>query len=174
MNEGSIEDCITAVESEIGPIEVVVFNLGAQVGNRSLQDTSDKVLELGWRMSKFALFRTAPTAAVRGNAQQHCHAAAMGGQRRLCQSLNAEYVSKGIHVAHVVIDGSVDAPDTLGEILGAKKFQQLREEKGMGHDGLMLPEKIAETYLHLHQQNRSIWTHELDLRAYSDPAWWNH
>ena len=174
MNEGSIEDCITAVESEIGPIEVVVFNLGAQVGNRSLQDTSDKVLELGWRMSTFALFRTAPTAAVRGNAQQHCHAAAMGGQRRLCQSLNAEYVSKGIHVAYVVIDGSVDAPDTLGEILGAKKFQQLREEKGMGHDGLMLPEKIAETYLHLHQQNRSDWTHELDLRAYSDPAWWNH
>ena len=191
--EGSIEERIAAVESDIGPIEVLVFNLGAQVGNRSLEDTSYKVFELGWRMATFALFRaastlfplmgkrgkgtilvTSSTAAVRGNAQQHSHAAAMGGRRMLCQSLNAEYASKGIHVAHVVIDGSVDAPDTLGKIMGAEKFQQLREEKGMEHDGLMLPEKIAETYLHLHQQHRSVWTHELDLRAYSDLAWWNH
>jgi NAD(P)-dependent dehydrogenase (short-subunit alcohol dehydrogenase family) len=151
VNEGSIEERITAVESEIGPIEVVVFNLGAQVGNRSLQDTSYKVFELGWRMATFALFRTASTvfpfmekrgkgtllvtsstAAVRGNAQQHSHTAAMGGRRMLCQSLNAEYASKGIHVAHIVIDGSVDAPDTLGKMLGAEKFQQLRQEKGHG------------------------------------------
>lgn len=193
VEEGSIEERIAAVESEIGPIEVLVFNLGAQIGNRSLEDTSAKVFELGWRMATLALFRaastvfplmetrgkgtilvTSSTAAVRGNAQQHSHAAAMGGRRMLCQSLNAEYASKGIHVAHIVIDGSVDAPDTLGKMLGAEKFQQLREEKGMGNDGLMLPEKIAETYLHLHQQHRSVWTHELDLRAYSDLAWWNH
>ena len=156
VDEGSIEERIAAVESCIGPIEVLVFNLGAQVGNRSLEDTSYKVFELGWRMATLALFRTASTlfplmekrgkgtilvtsstAAVRGNAQQHSHAAAMGGRRMLCQSLNAEYASKGIHVAHIVIDGSVDAPDTLGKILGAKKFQQLREEKGLEHDGLI-------------------------------------
>jgi NAD(P)-dependent dehydrogenase (short-subunit alcohol dehydrogenase family) len=174
VDEGSIEERIAAVESQIGPIEVVVFNLGAQVGNRSLQDTSYKVFELGWRMATFALFRTASTAAVRGNAQQHAHAAAMAGRRMLCQSLNAEYASKGIHLAHIVIDGAVDAPDTLGKMMGTEKFQQLRQEKGMEHDGLMLPEKIAETYLHLHQQHRSVWTHELDLRAFSDLAWWNH
>jgi len=193
VDEDSIEERIAAVESEIGPIEVLVFNLGAQIGNRSLEDTSAKVFELGWRMATLALFRaasslfplmdkrgkgtilvTSSTASVRGNAQQHSHAAAMGGRRMLCQSLSAEYASKGIHVAHIVIDGSVDAPDTLGKMLGAEKFQKLREEKGMGNDGLMLPEKIAETYLHLHQQHRSVWTHELDLRAYSDLAWWNH
>jgi NAD(P)-dependent dehydrogenase (short-subunit alcohol dehydrogenase family) len=98
----------------------------------------------------------------------------MSGRRMLCQSLNAELSGDGIHVAHIVIDGAVDAPDTLGKMLGAEQFQALRESKGMGHDGLMLPEKIAETYLHLAQQHRSVWTHELDLRAFTDLAWWNH
>ena len=54
---------------------------------------------------------TSATAAVRGNAGQHSHAAAMGGRRMLCQTLNAEYASKGIHVAHIIVDGAVDAPD---------------------------------------------------------------
>ncbi len=193
VKEDTIENMITRVETDIGPIEVVIFNLGAQVGDRTLEDTSYKVFELGWRMATFALFRTASvlcpimeerakgtilvtssTAAVRGNAGQHSHAAAMGGRRMLCQSLNAQYGKKGIHVAHIVIDGSVDAPDTLGKMLGEEKFQKLRESKGLEHDGLMLPEKIAETYLHLHQQHRSVWTHELDLRSFSDLAWWNH
>ncbi len=193
VKDDTIEECLAKVEADIGPIEVVIFNLGAQVGNRALEETSYKVFELGWRMATFALFRTASvlcplmaqrgkgtilvtssTAAVRGNAGQHSHAAAMGGRRMLCQSLNAQYAGKGIHVAHVVIDGSVDAPDTLGKMLGEEKFQQLRESKGLEHDGLMLPEKIAETYLHLHQQHRSVWTHELDLRSFSDLAWWNH
>ncbi|NKB33181.1 MAG: SDR family NAD(P)-dependent oxidoreductase [Pseudomonadales bacterium] len=193
VKDDTIEERITEIEAEIGPIEVVIFNLGAQVGNRSLEETSYKVFELGWRMATFALFRTASsvcplmeqrgkgtilvtssTAAVRGNEGQHSHAAAMGGRRMLCQSLSAQYARKGIHVAHIVIDGSVDAPDTLGKMLGPEKFKELRESKGMENDGLMLPEKIADTYYHLHQQHRSVWTHELDLRAFSDLAWWNH
>jgi NAD(P)-dependent dehydrogenase (short-subunit alcohol dehydrogenase family) len=117
---------------------------------------------------------TSATSAVRGNAGQHSHAAAMGGRRMLCQSLNAEFAPKGIHVAHIVIDGAVDAPDTLGKMLGAEKFQELRETKGMEHDGLMLPERIADSYWHIHQQHRSVWTHEMDLRSFSDRAWWNH
>jgi len=58
-------------------------------------------------------------------------------------------------------------------MLGEKVFQQLRESRGMEHDGLILPEKIADTYFHLAQQHRSAWTHEIDLRAFSDVAWWN-
>jgi hypothetical protein len=54
----------------------------------------------------------------------------MAGRRMLCQSLNAEFSPKGIHVAHILIDGAVDAPDTLGKILGPEKFQQLRESRG--------------------------------------------
>ena len=56
---------------------------------------------------------------------------------------------KGIHVAHIVVDGMVDAPDTLGKMLGEELFQQLRETKGMEHDGLVLPESVAETYYYL-------------------------
>jgi hypothetical protein len=80
----------------------------------------------------------------------------------------------GIHVVHIVIDGAVDAPDTLGKMLGAQRFEALRERKGGEHDGLLLPAQIADTYFHLAHQHRSAWTHELDLRAHSDVAWWNH
>ncbi len=99
---------------------------------------------------------------------------AMGGRRMLCQTLNAEFSPKGIHVAHILIDGAVDAPDTLGKMLGAEQFQQLRDTRGGEKDGLMLPQKMAETYFHVAQQHRSAWTHELDLRAFTDLAWWNH
>lgn len=193
VEDDTLEARIKHIEDEIGPIEVVLFNLGAQIGNRSLEETTYKQFELGWRMASFALFRmakelfprmeargsgtflvTSATAAVRGNAGQHSHAAAMGGRRMLCQTLNAEYASKGIHVAHILVDGAVDAPDTLGKMLGEEAFQKLREQKGMDADGLMLPEKMAETYYHLAQQHRSAWTHELDLRSFSDLAWWNH
>ncbi len=189
----SIEDRVAAVEADIGPIEVVVYNLGAQVGDRALKDTSYKVFELGWRMATFGLFRvasavcplmeargkgtilvTAATAAVRGNKGQHSHAAAMGGRRMLCQTLNAEFGPKGIHVAHIIIDGAVDAPDTLGKMLGPDEFQKLRETRGMDHDGLLLPAEIADTYYHISQQHRSAWTHEIDMRAFSDIPWWNH
>ena len=193
VDDGVIEERAAAIEAEIGPIEVIVFNLGAQIGDRPLAGTSLKAFELGWRMATFALFRlvsvvfplmeergkgtllvTSATAAVRGNAGQHSHAAAMGGRRMLCQSLNAEFSPKEIHVAHIVIDGAVDAPDTLGKILGAERFQEMRETRGMEHDGMMLPPRIADTYYHVHQQHRSVWTHELDLRSFSDRPWWNH
>jgi len=189
----AIEDRIAAVEASVGPIEVVVFNLGAQIGNRALAETPYKAFELGWRLATFALFRTAAaafphmeqrgkgtllvtsaTAAVRGNAGQHSHAAAMGGRRMLCQTLNAEFSPKGIHVVHILIDGAVDAPDTLGKMLGSEAFEKLRETRGREHDGLLLPAEVANTYFHLAHQHRSAWTHEIDLRAFSDRPWWNH
>ena len=193
IEDDVIENVITSIEADIGPIEVVVYNLGAQTGMKLLNETTHKEFEWGWRIANFGLFRTAKvlcpmmeergkgtilvtsaTAAVRGNKNQHSHTSAMGGRRMLCQSLSAEFSSKGIHVAHIVIDGAVDAPDTLGKMLGPKIYKQLRETKGMEHDGLLLPEKIAETYYHLSQQHRSSWTHEIDIRAFSDLAWWNH
>jgi NAD(P)-dependent dehydrogenase (short-subunit alcohol dehydrogenase family) len=122
---------------------------------------------------KGTLLVTSSTAAVRGNAGQHSHAAAMGGRRMLCQSLNAQYGPDNIHVSHIIIDGPVDAPDTLGKMLGAERFQQLRDTTG-AEDGLLQPDKVAETYWHLSQQHRSAWTHELDLRPYSSLPWWNH
>ena len=125
------------------------------------------------KRGKGTLIVTSATAAMRGNKNQHSHATAMGGRRMLCQTLNAEFASQGIHIAHVVVDGMVDAPDTLGKMLGEEMFQKLRETKGLEHDGLILPEKVAETFFHLSQQHRSAWTHEVDIRAFSDSAWWN-
>ena len=192
IEDGAIEERVESIEANIGPIEVVIYNLGAQIGDRALADTSLRAFEMGWRLGTLGLFRlakavcpimvargggkiivTSATAAVRGNGGQHSHAAAMGGRRMLCQTLNAEFAGKGVHVAHIVIDGAVDAPDTLGKMLGPDRFRQLRETRGAA-DGLLLPEKIAETYYHIAHQHRSVWTHELDLRSWSDTAWWNH
>ena len=192
IEENILEDLILNIEKDVGPIEVLVYNLGAQSGMKLLNETSLKEFEWGWRMADLGLFRvakvlmpimeergagtflvTSATAAMRGNKNQHSHAAAMGGRRMLCQTLNAEFASKGIHVVHIVVDGMVDAPDTLGKMLGEELFQQLRETKGMEHDGLILPERVAETYYYLSQQHRSAWSHEIDIRAFSDTAWWN-
>ena len=192
IEENILEELTLKVEKDIGPIEVLVYNLGAQSGMKLLHETSLKEFEWGWRMADLGLFRaakvlmpimeerksgtvlvTSATAAMRGNKNQHSHAAAMGGRRMLCQTLNAEFASKGIHVAHIVVDGMVDAPDTLGKMLGEEMFNELREKVGMENDGLILPERIAETFFHLAQQHRSAWTHEVDIRAFSDSAWWN-
>ena len=192
IEDDVIEEVINSIESDIGPIEVLVYNLGAQTGMKLLEETTHKEFEWGWRIASFGLFRvakvlcplmtkrgkgtflvTSATAAMRGNRNQHSHAAAMGARRMLCQSLNAEFSPQGIHVVHIVVDGAVDAPDTLGKMMGPEMYKMFRETKGMEHDGLLLPEKIADTYFHLSQQHRSSWTHELDMRAFSDAAWWN-
>ena len=191
IEESSIEDLVNKIESETGPIDTVIYNIGAQIGDRALADTSYKAFEMGWRMATFGLFRlaqvltpkmkerqsgniivTSATSAVRGNGGQHSHAAAMGGRRMLCQSLNAEFSKDGIHVAHVIIDGAVDAPDTLGKMLGPELFEQFKEKKG--ENGMIIPEEVAETYLFIAKQKKSTWTHEIDIRAFSDQAWWNH
>ena len=188
----TIEDRVAAVQADIGPVDVLVYNLGAQIGTRALPETSLKAFERCWQMACFGLFRaaqsvtpgmvergrgtilvTSATAAVRGNAGQHAHAAAMGARRMLCQTLNAEFASRGVHVAHILVDGAVDAPDTLGKMMGVEKFAELRATKG-SEDGLLIPAEMAETYWHVANQHRSAWTHELDLRAFSDQAWWNH
>ena len=192
IEENVLEELILKIEQDIGHIEVLVYNLGAQTGMKLLNETSLKEFEWGWRMANLGLFRvakvlmpimedrnagtflvTSATAAMRGNKNQHSHAAAMGGRRLLCQTLNAEFAPKGIHIAHIVVDGMVDAPDTLGKMLGKELFQQLRETKGMEHDGLILPTSVADTYYYISQQHRSAWTHEIDIRAFSDVAWWN-
>ena len=192
-DDGSIEELIERIEADIGPIDTALYNLGAQIGNRKLHDTPHRTFELGWRLGCYGVFRlahamfpamveraktgrhgtllvTSATSAVRGNAGQHSHAAAMGGRRMLCQTLNAEFGPQGVHVAHVVVDGGVDAPDTLGKLLG-DKFEAYKASKG--DDGVIDPANIAETYWHLSQQPRNCWTHEVDVRPWTDVPWWN-
>ena len=189
VQDGTIEELVERIERDIGPIEVCLFNLGAQIGNRPFFDTPHKAFELGWRMTSFALFRlgqamlpamvergrgtllvTSATSAMRGNAGQHSHAAAIGGRRMLCQTLNAEFAPQGIHVAHVVVDGPVDAPDTLGKLLG-DKYEAFKASKG--EDGVLDPAALAETYWHLAHQPRSCGSFEVDVRPWTDVPWWN-
>lgn len=190
--DGVIEDLIADVEANEGAIAVVVFNLGAQFGNIALADTSYKMFELAWRLTSFALFRlaktlaplmqargsgtilvTSATSAMRGNPGQHAHAAAIGGRRMLCQTLNAELAPQGIHICHIYIDAAIEAPDTLGKMLGDELYGQLLEEKANGKDGMVIPAQLAETYYHLAHQHRSSWTHEIDIRPFSERPWWN-
>ena len=193
VDEGAIEKLIDDIEADIGPINVVIYNLGAQIGNRPVADTPLKTFELGWRMGTFGVFRiaqklfpkmvergggallvTSATSAVRGNSGQASHAAAMGGRRMLCQALNAEFASQNIHIAHMLIDGAVNAPDTLGKLLGKERFEQMLEARANGKDEIMEPSAIADTYYHVAHQHRSAWTFELDMRPFKTIAWWNH
>jgi hypothetical protein len=164
VEENSIEELVNHIESSVGPITVAVFNLGAQIGDRGLVTTTLKQFEIGWRMATFGLFRLAkvlfPLMEARGKGSL------------LVTSATA--AMRGIHVAHIIIDGAVDAPDTLGKMLGPERFQALREKKGLLNDGLLLPAEVANTYFYVAHQHRSAWTFELDLRAHSDLAWWNH
>lgn len=192
--DGTIEKLVERTEHDIGPIRAALYNLGAQIGNRTLDQTPHRIFELGWRLGTYGVFRlahallpamvaraaegdphgtllvTSATAAVRGNAGQHSHAAAMGGRRMLCQTLNAEFAPQGVHVAHVVVDGAVDAPDTLGKLLG-DRFEAFKQ--GKGQDGVIDPAALAETYWHLVHQPRSCWSHEVDVRPWTDVPWWN-
>jgi NAD(P)-dependent dehydrogenase (short-subunit alcohol dehydrogenase family) len=196
--DGAIEELVARVEADIGPIDTAVYNLGAQIGNRALHDTPHRTFELGWRLGCYGLFRlahamfpamvergksrkannggggallvTSATSAVRGNAGQHSHAAAMAGRRMLCQTLNAEFGPQGIHTAHILVDGAVNSPETLGKMLG-NNWEAFKASKG--DDGVIDPADLAETYWHLAQQPRNCWTHEVDARPWTDTAWWN-
>lgn len=191
--DGAIEELVARTERDVGPIRTALYNLGAQIGNRPLDQTPHRIFELGWRLGTYGVFRlahalfpamverakngahgsllvTSATAAVRGNAGQHSHAAAMGGRRMLCQTLNAEFAPQGVHVAHVVVDGAVDAPDTLGKLLG-DRYEAFKANKGA--EGIIDPAALAETYWHLAHQPRNCWTHEVDVRPWTDVAWWN-
>ena len=113
---------------------------------------------------------TGATASVRGAGGQAAHASAMHARRALAQSLAHEWGPQGIHVCHVVVDGMVDAPDTLGKYFP----EQFAAAKAVLEpvDGIVRPEAVADAYWYLHSQPRSAWTFEIDLRPWRDAPWW--
>ncbi|TDV38999.1 NADP-dependent 3-hydroxy acid dehydrogenase YdfG [Paraburkholderia caballeronis] len=108
-----------------------------------------------------SLLYTGATASLRGRPPFAAFASAKAGLRSLSQSLAREFGPRGVHVAHVVIDGGID-----GERLRAASPQRAEQA---GADGLLNPDAIADSYWQLHRQHRSAWTHELDLRPYREP-----
>ncbi|HEV3426764.1 MAG TPA: SDR family NAD(P)-dependent oxidoreductase [Paraburkholderia sp.] len=108
-----------------------------------------------------SLIFTGATASLRGRPPFAAFASAKAGLRSLSQSLAREFSPRGVHVAHVVIDGGID-----GERLRSAAPQRANDA---GPDGLLNIDAIAGSYWQLHQQNRSAWTQEIDLRPWREP-----
>ncbi|MEO7114504.1 MAG: SDR family oxidoreductase [Caldimonas sp.] len=176
--EADVEALVARVEREIAPIEVAVFNIGANV-RFDVVDTTERVYRKVWEMAALAGFLTGrevakamlprgrgtilftgATASVRGSAGFAAFAGAKHALRALAQSMARELGPQGIHVAHIVVDGAIDTQFI------AENFPEryaLKEK-----DGILDPEAIAENYWNLHRQSRSAWTHELDLRPWTE------
>lgn len=176
--EEQVIELVEQIESSIGAIEVMVFNIGANVPCSILEETARKYFKI-WEMACFAAFLTGrevakrmvtrergtiiftgATAGKRGAAGFAAFAGAKHALRALAQSMARELGPRNIHVAHVVVDGAIDTDfikDTFPDLY-AKKEQ----------DGILNPVHIAENYWHLSQQPRDAWTHELDLRPWME------
>ncbi|WP_411288368.1 SDR family oxidoreductase [Phenylobacterium sp.] len=168
------------VEAEIAPIEVCVFNIGANV-RFPIAETTARVYFKVWEMAAFAGFLagreaakrmtprgrgtilfTGATASVRGGEGFAAFAGAKHAVRALAQSMARELGPKGVHVAHTIIDGAIDTAWI------AENFPERYAMKAQ--DGILNPEHIADAYWMLHAQPRDSWTHELDLRPWKE-AW---
>ena len=179
-NEAEVGALVQRIEREIAPIEVAVFNIGANV-RFGIAETTERVYRKVWEMGALAGFLmgrevakamlprgrgtilfTGATASVRGSAGFSAFAGAKHALRALAQSMARELGPKGLHVAHIIIDGAIDTQFI------AQNFPERYALKTEG--GILDPDAIAESYWQLHRQSRSAWTHELDLRPWME-AW---
>lgn len=169
-----VESAFDHAEANLGPLACAVFNAGA-FRPGGLLETDPADFEQCWRVGAFAGFLvakaaakrmvsrgegsiliTGATASLRGGARFANLASPKFALRALAQSAARELGPKGIHVAHVIIDGQVRSP----------RFEPLIAERGP--DSLLEPERVADVYAQLHAQHRSVWSHEVDLRPWSE------
>ena len=169
---------VNKIETEIAPIEVAVFNIGANV-RFGITETSARVYYKVWEMACFGGFLmgrevakamlprgrgtiifTGATASLRGREGFAAFAGAKHALRALAQSMARELWPKGIHVAHPVVDGAIDT-----EFIRSN-FPERYAIKDQG--GIVDPDHIADTYWQLHMQPRDAWTHELEIRPWME------
>jgi len=177
-DEAALRALVASVRQDLGDPEVLVYNV-ASVGTAKPTALDTRQLahdfhvnvtgalvcaqELAPAMKargRGTILFTGATASVRGSAQFAAFAAAKGGLRQVAQSMARELGPKGIHVAHVVVDGLIDNPRTR-ERMGDRV-------KELPEDGMMATDAIAETFFQLHAQPRSAWTFEADLRPWAE------
>ncbi len=178
-NEDEVIKLVEHIEREIAPIEAAVFNVGGNV-RFGITETTTRVYTKVWEMAALAgflmgrevakvmlprergsIFFTGATASLRGRDGFAAFAGAKHALRALAQSMARELGPKGIHVAHLVIDGAIDTAfirDTFPE------RYKLKEK-----EGIVNPDAIAEAYWQLHIQPKNAWTHEMDLRPWMEP-----
>lgn len=177
-NEAGMIALVDRIEADIGPLQVVVFNIGANV-RFPVVETTAQVYSKVWEMAALAGFFTGreaarvmgprgkgsilftgATASTRGGAGFSAFAGAKAALRQLAQSLAREMGPQGLHIAHVVVDGMIDG--TFARSI-APDIQTLLDE-----DAILKPDEIAKNYVWLHNQQRSAWTFELDLRPWKE------
>ena len=178
-DEAQVAGLVERVESEIGPIEVFVYNIGGNV-RFSILETTTRVYTKVWEMCALGGFLTGrevarrmverergtivftgATASVKANDGYCAFAGGKHALRALAGSMAHELMPKNIHVGHVVIDGPIDTKWTR------ERFPDLVASRPP--DGLLLPDDIAENYWALHSQKRSAWTFEIDVRPWVEP-----
>jgi NAD(P)-dependent dehydrogenase (short-subunit alcohol dehydrogenase family) len=180
--EEEVVTLVEQIETTIGPIEVLVFNIGANAPSSVLDETARKYFKI-WEMACFGGFLngrevakrmvtrasverkqsiifTGATASLRGSAGFAAFSGAKMALRALAQSMARELGPRGIHIAHSIIDGAIDTA-FIRDIFPER--YALKEQ-----DGIVNPDHIADAYWMLHQQPRDAWTHELDLRPYME------
>lgn len=177
-SEEETTQLFATIERDIGPIEVLVFNIGANV-QFGIRETTARVFTKVWEMACFAGFLagreaatvmvprgrgtiifTGATASIRGRDGFSAFAAAKHGLRAVAQSMARELGPHGIHVSHVICDGAIDGVFTRSRI-----DDPTAQLEG---DLILKPDDIAENYVWLHEQKRSAWSHEIDLRPWRE------
>ncbi len=171
-NTNQIKAAFKTINAEMGVVELLIYNAGSGVFV-NIDDTTIDDFERSWRINTLGLLVaaqqvlpdmrrsgtgtiivTGATASLRGNVHTAPFAPAKAAQRSLAQSIAKHAGPDGIHVAYVILDGSV------GPALGGKHVADSADNE------LLHPNDIADTYYHLSQQKKSAWTFELDLRPY--------
>lgn len=177
-DEDEMVALVDRIEKDVGPIEVAVFNIGANV-RFPIADTTARVYRKVWEMACFAGFLmgrevakrmmerergtiifTGATASFRGRETLSAFAGAKHALRALAQSMARELGPKNIHVAHTILDGAIDSNFIREQY---PNVDQLRDE-----DAILNPDHIAQNYVMLHKQERTAWTHELDMRPWKE------
>ena len=177
-HESDVVDLFDKVASGAN-LELVAYN----VGNNAMLpvlETGAAVFENMWRQNALGGFLvgreavrrmlprhrgtilfTGATASLRARPPFTAFASAKAALRAVAQGLAREFGPQGIHVAHVVIDG------VIGGEYAQSRFPEFVRAKG--EDGLLEPDAVTDAYWALHRQQRSAWTHELDLRPFKEP-----
>jgi NAD(P)-dependent dehydrogenase (short-subunit alcohol dehydrogenase family) len=167
---------VAKIEREIAPIEVAVFNIGANV-RFGITETTSRVYTKVWEMACFGGFLmgrevakamlprgrgtiifTGATASLRGGVGFAAFAGAKHALRALAQSMARELWPQGIHVAHTVIDGAIDTEFIRSHFPDRYALKE--------RQGILSPDHIAEAYWQIHRQPRDAWTHETELRPW--------
>jgi NAD(P)-dependent dehydrogenase (short-subunit alcohol dehydrogenase family) len=162
------------IRSALGPIDILIYNGGRRPFGRLLETTPD-VFEDTWRLHTLGVFLwarqvvpemlsrgsgsiliTGATAGIRPWPNSAAFAPAKFAVRGLAQVLARDLHPQGIHVGYVNVDGGIDMPLLRSFLPEAKD------------EDLLKPSAIADAFWFLAHQDRSAWTHELDVRPFKE------